>query len=255
MVYTIVNTEGVVTMMTVKQVSKLAGVSVRTLQYYDKIGLLSPSELTEAGYRLYDDAALERLQQILLFRELEFPLKDIRTILDSPDFDRKKALDQQIELLELKKQHLENLINFARGMKLIGVKAVNFTAFDRSKLDEYAKRAREEWGNTDAYKEYTEKSKNLTPEEDKRLADEFMGFFVEFGTMKNESPESEKVQAQVKKMQDYITEHLYTCTDQILASLGKMYAGGGEFTENIDKAGGKGTAEFAARAIEIYVKA
>lgn len=241
-------------MMTVKQVSKLAGVSVRTLQYYDKIGLLSPSGLTEAGYRLYDDAALERLQQILLFRELEFPLKDIRTILDSPGFDRKKALEQQIELLELKKQHLENLINFARGIKLIGVKAVDFTAFDRSKLDEYAKRAREEWGNTDAYQEYTEKSKNLTPEEDKRLADEFMGFFVEFGTMRNESPESEKVQAQVKKMQDYITEHLYTCTNQILASLGKMYAGGGEFTENIDKAGGKGTAEFTAKAIEYYVK-
>ena len=240
-------------MMTVKQVSELAGVSIRTLQYYDKIGLLCPDNHTESGYRLYDDAALERLQQILLFRELEFPLKDIKAILDSPDFDRKKALAQQIELLELKKQHLENLITFARGIKLIGVKAVDFTAFDRTKLDEYAERARKEWGNTDAYKEFAEKTKNRTPDEDERLAEEFMGLFVELGAMRNESPDSENVQAQIKKIQDYITEHLYTCTDEILASLGKMYAGGGDFTENINKAGGQGTAEFAAKAIEIYV--
>ncbi len=241
-------------MMTVKEVSKLAGVSVRTLQYYDKIGLLQPTKYTDSGYRLYDDTALERLQQILLFRELEFPLKEIKAILDSTNFDGKKALSQQIELLELKKQHLENLINFARGIKMIGVRAVDFTVFDRSKIDEYAKRAREQWGNTDAYKEFVEKTKDRTQEEDDRLAEEFMGFFVEFGTMRNESPDSERVQLQVKKIQDYITEHLYTCTDTILASLGKMYAGGGELTDNIDKSCGSGTAEFVSQAIKIYCK-
>ena len=87
-------------MRTVNEVSKLAGVSIRTLQYYDKIGLLHPTGYTESGYRLYDDAAMERLQQILLFRELEFPLKEIRQILDAPDFDRRLALEQQIEMLE-----------------------------------------------------------------------------------------------------------------------------------------------------------
>ena len=81
-------------MMTVHEVSKLAGVSIRTLQYYDKIGLLHPTGYTDAGYRLYDDADLERLQHILLFRELEFPLKDIKAIINSPDFDRSKALEQ-----------------------------------------------------------------------------------------------------------------------------------------------------------------
>ena len=90
-------------MMTVKEVSNLTGVSIRTLQYYDKIGLLHPAHRTQAGYRLYDDAALERLQQILLFRELEFSLEDIRKILKNPDFDREKALEQQITLLTLKK--------------------------------------------------------------------------------------------------------------------------------------------------------
>ena len=86
-------------MMTVKEVSRLTGVSVRTLQYYDRIGLLHPAGYTESGYRLYDDAALETLQQILLFRELEFPLKQISQIIHAPDFDRNRALEQQITML------------------------------------------------------------------------------------------------------------------------------------------------------------
>ncbi|WP_028514475.1 MerR family transcriptional regulator [Ruminococcus flavefaciens] len=239
-------------MMTVKQVSELTGVSIRTLRYYDEIGLLPPASHTEGGYRLYDDTALERLQQILLFRELEFPLKDIVRIVSSPDFDRKKALEQQIELLELKKQHLENLISFARGIKLLGVRAVNFSAFDTSKLDEYAKRAKEQWGNTPEYKELKEKESKRTPEEEQQLMERFMSLFAEFGELKGGSPESEEAQAMVKKLQSFITEHLYNCTDKILAGLGKMYAGGGEISENIDKVGGRGTADFAAAAIEVY---
>ena len=108
-------------MMTINEVSKLAGVSIRTLQYYDKIGLLHPSGYTDAGYRLYDDTDLECLQHILLFRELEFSLKDIKVIISSPDFNRSKALEQQVELLRLKKEHIENLINFALGIKMLVV--------------------------------------------------------------------------------------------------------------------------------------
>ena len=149
-------------MMTVNEVSKLTGVSIRTLQYYDKIGLLHPAEYTEAGYRLYDDAALETLQQILLFRELEFPLKDIKKIVGSPDFDRSKALAQQIELLTLKKEHLENLIDLAKGLKLRGVRHLKFDAFDTRKIDEYAAQAKATWGTTSAYKEFEQKSKGRT---------------------------------------------------------------------------------------------
>ena len=104
-------------MMTVNEVSKLSGVSIRTLHYYDTIGLLHPTEVTEAGYRLYDDTALERLQHIMLFRELQFPLKDIKEIINGSNFDRNKALEQQIQLLTLKKEHIENLITFARGIR------------------------------------------------------------------------------------------------------------------------------------------
>ena len=103
-------------MMTVGEVSALTGVSVRALHHYDRIGLLPPAEVSEAGYRLYDDKSLERLSAILLFRELEFPLKDIRAILDSPVYERNRALDQQIELLRLKAEHLENLIDLAKGI-------------------------------------------------------------------------------------------------------------------------------------------
>lgn len=239
-------------MMTVNEVSKLTGVSIRTLQYYDTIGLLKPAEYTESGYRLYDDTALERLQQILLFKELEFPLKEIKEIIDAPNFDRNKALEQQIELLTMKKEHLENLINFARGIKWLGVKQMDFTVFDTKKIDEYSKRAKEQWGKTPEYKEFEEKSKDWTDEYQQGMIKDFMQIFVEFGEMKSMDPADEKVQLQVKKLQDYITEHFYNCTKEILSCLGKMYSGGGEFTENIDKAGGEGTAEFSAKAIEIY---
>ena len=239
-------------MRTVNEVSKLTGISVRTLHHYDEIGLLKPTEVTEAGYRLYDDTALERLQHVLLFKELQFPLKDIKTILDSPDFDKNKALEQQIELLTMKKEHLENLILFARGIKTLGVRDMDFSAFDTKKMDEYAAQAKENWGKTDAYKEFEEKSKDWTEETTGNIAKDMMRLFVEFGAMKDLDPDDEKVQVQVKKLQDYITKNFYNCTKQILSGLGRMYAAGGEFTENIDNAGGKGTAEFCHKAIEIY---
>lgn len=239
-------------MMIVNEVSKLTGVSIRTLQYYDTIGLLKPSSYTESGYRLYDDTALERLQQILLFKELEFSLKEIKEIIDAPNFNREKALEQQIELLTLKKEHLENLIDFARGIKMIGVKKMDFTAFDTKKIDEYAKRAKEQWGDTSEFREYEEKSKNMTDAQQKDVMNRFVLIFAEFGKLKEQDAASEEVQLQVKKLQDFISEHYYNCSKQILSVLGKMYAGGGEFTENIDRYGGEGTAEFTARAIDIY---
>ena len=241
-------------MMTVNEVSKLTGVSIRTLQYYDSIGLLKPSRYTESGYRLHDDTSLERLQQILLFRELEFPLKEIKEIMDAPNFDRTKALEQQIEMLTLKREHLDNLIHFALGIKMLGVRHMDFTAFDTRKLDEYSKRAREQWGKTREYKEFEEKAKNWTDHEQKDMVNDFMRIFAEFGQMKELSPSDEKVQAQVKKLKGYITEHFYECSEEILSCLGKMYSGGGEFTENIDAVGGAGTAEFTDQAIQIYCK-
>ena len=240
-------------MMTVHEVSKISGVSIRALHHYDHIGLLPATELTEAGYRLYDEAALERLQHILLFKELEFSLKEIKEILDSPDFDRSKALEQQIQLLELKKEHLQNLIDLAWGIKSIGVKPMSFDVFDTRKIDEYAKQAKASWGKTEAYKEFEKKSEGRSKETQQKLNVEMMSIFAEFGKIKDTSPDSREAIALAKKLQDHITEHYYTCTDEILLSLGTMYAGGGDFTVHIDKVGGEGTAVFACEAISAMI--
>jgi len=241
-------------MMTVNEVSKLAGVSIRTLQYYDKIGLLNPTEHTKSGYRLYDNTALKKLQQILLFRELEIPLKEIKEIVARPGFDKKKALEQQIAWLVMKKEHIENLIDFARKINVTGGKKMDFSVFDTTKIDEYARQAKEQWGDSAAYKEFEVKTKDRQKDEEQRIMKEFMQIFVEFGTMKELEPTDREAQKQVKKLQDYIIEHFYQCTSEILSGLGIMYAAGGEFTDNIDHAGGNGTAEFVAKAIEIYCK-
>ncbi len=237
-------------MKTVHEVSRLTGVSIRTLQYYDRIGLLKPAEYTQAGYRLYDDAALAKLQQILLFRELEFPLKDIAEIVNRPGFDRRKALAQQTELLTLKKEHIEGLLALCSSLQEKGEKPLDFKAFDSARLEEYSKKAKEQWGATAAYQEYEEKSKGRSKESEKDIASGLMKIFEEFGAMKETDPASAEAQAHVKRLQSYITDHYYTCTDEILKGLGKMYAAGGEFTENIDKAGGAGTAAFVSRAID-----
>ena len=240
-------------MMTVHEVSKLTGVSIRTLQYYDSIGLLRPAEYTEAGYRLYDDTALETLQQILLFRDLEFPLKEIKRIIQSPAFDRQKALDQQIELLQLKKEHLEKLIDLARGIKTTGVKQnMDFSAFDTKKIDEYAAQAKASWGQTSEYHEFEEKTQSRSKEEETALGLQMMTIFAEMGEHKDGDPKSETVQALVAKLQSFITKHYYTCSKQILSGLGQMYAAGGDMTVNIDKAGGEGTAAFANEAIKAF---
>lgn len=187
-------------MMTVKEASRLTGISIRTLQYYDKLGLL-PAMRTESGYRLYDDAALERLQQILLFRELEFPLRDIRTILDNPNFDRRKALRQQIELLTLKKQHLEDLIRLARTLQVAGGHTMQFKEFDTSRIDEYTRRAKESWGDTPAYREFEQNAAERTVQESSDINNQLMALTAGFGTLQNLPIDNPAVQAQAAKLQ------------------------------------------------------
>ena len=242
-------------MMTVHEVSELSGVSVRTLHHYDKLGLLKPAAVTEAGYRLYDEGSLMRLQSILLFRELQFPLKDIGAILDSPVFDRNLALDQQIHLLELQREHIDNLITLAKGMKVTGVKRMtDFKAFDTKKIDEYAREAKAAWGTTPEWREYEQKSRGRTREQGEAIARGMMDIFREFGTLRGTDPASPLAQGLVHKLQSYITENFYACSDPVLLGLSRMYDGGGSMTENIDAAGGEGTAAFAAAAIAAHCR-
>lgn len=241
-------------MRTVNEVSKLTGVSVRTLHHYDAIGLLKPTKITDAGYRLYDDTALGRLRNILMFRELQFPLKEIRTILDSPAFDPGEALKQQIKLLELQRKHLEELIAFAREIQKKGVDKMNFTAFTKSEIDQYAQEVKERWGSTRVYEEYAQRLGDKTGRELDAAADKMQTLFADLGSLRELSPAEKEVQERVGELQALISENYYPCTTDILSGLSQMYVCDERFRKNIDKLGGEGTAEFARQAISIYVQ-
>ena len=164
-------------MRTVKQVSELSGISVRTLQYYDEIGLFVPSKVTETGYRMYDDAALEVLQQILFFKELDFQLKDIKQIMQNPGFDKLKAFGKQKKFIQEKRDRLDGLLNLLD--KLVkGEKSMSFTEFDMSAYfnvleefkTEHQDKVIEYYGSVDKYNEFIEKyakamKKNLNSSE------------------------------------------------------------------------------------------
>ena len=138
-------------MYTVKELSSLAGVSVRTLHYYDQIGLLSPARIAQNGYRQYDDAALLRLQQILFYRELDFKLKDIKELLDAPDFEQVSALESHWDALwsrlartERLIRTVEDTISHLKGEKEMSKKAL-FQAFSEEQQEKYAKQAEEKY--------------------------------------------------------------------------------------------------------------
>lgn len=239
-------------MMTVKDIARRAHVSVRTLHHYDAIGLLPPTEVTEAGYRLYDDAALEKLMMIMLYRELNFPLSKIASLLDAPDFDRNRALQEQIRLLREKRQHLDNRIGLAGGILLRGVEGLDLTDMDMRKIDEYPQQAKALYGKTDAYNEYERRAAGRSQQENAALGEGMMALFTKVGALRDKAPDSPEAQAWAAELQGYITEHYYTCTAPILRSLATMYAGGGSMTENIDKAGGPGTGAFARDVLTMY---
>ena len=239
-------------MKSISEIAELTGISQRTLRYYDEIGLLTPTATTGAGYRLYDGEALERLQLILLFRELGFPLQDIRRLLDSPDLDRNRAMEQQIELLTLKKQHLENLIDLARGVLNTGIRHLNLKGFNAGQIDEYTARARALYDKTETYQEYHQRFLALNQAERDQVDRDMEALLASFGAHLGESPESPGVQALVDRLQAFLSEHFYECTPAILRSLANMCDGGGSVTENLDALGGPGTALLIAGALRCH---
>ncbi len=237
--------------MQIKEFARFTGVSVRTLHYYDEIGLLKPAVVDRfSGYRFYDEQSLLRMQEILFYRELDFSLKSIGEILSSQNYDKNKALKEQKHLLTLKKERLERLISAIDG----AVKGENImTAFDNSEFEKYKTEAKNRWGKTTAYREYEEKSADYTKEKHDKLSEGMNDILAEFAScMKSgEKPDSAESQNLVKALQNHISENYYTCTREILAGLGKMYTADERFRNNIDKHG-YGTAEFISEAIEVY---
>lgn len=243
--------------MQIKEFAELTGVSVRTLHYYDETGLLKPAFTNEQnGYREYDEKSFRRMTEILFYRELDFSLNDIARILSSPDYDRRTAIIKQKELLILKKERLENLIDalekIEKGESPMNTFKVN--EYEKARK-EYEAEAKARWGNTDAYKESERKAASYSKEKMNDINAGLNCVLAEFADalISGISPESEAAEALVRKLQDYITENFYTCTNEILAGLGQMYVSDERFKENIDK-NGKGTADFISSAIKNFCK-
>lgn len=239
--------------MQIKEFAIATGVSIRTIHYYDEIGLLTPAYVDKiTGYRYYDENSILRMQEILFYRELDFSLKSIKEILTSPNYDKNKVLNEQKELLILKKERLEKII-FAIDGAIEGENVMS--VFDKTEFEKYKNEVKEKWGQTEAYKEHSEKTKTYSKEKWNNLAsgmDEIMAMFSV--CMKNGS-EANSVEAQelVRKLQNHISENYYHCTNEILASLGGMYIADERFKNNIDKHA-IGTAEYISKAINFYCK-
>lgn len=240
--------------MRISEVAKLTGITVRTLHYYDEVGLLKPSEITEAGYRLYSREDLEILQQMLFFRELDFPLSQIKEIMNNPNYDKEEALKKQKELLIQQRQRIEGLIKLIEK-RIEGDNNMSFKEFDMNEIEEnkkkYAKEVKERWGTSKAYEESEKKTSSYNKEKWGDINQETSEIFKGFAELRNSDPGSEEVQELVRRWQKYITGNFYTCTNEILSGLGLMYVEDERFKENLDK-NGEGTAKLMAEAIKIY---
>ncbi|PKM76729.1 MAG: MerR family transcriptional regulator [Firmicutes bacterium HGW-Firmicutes-15] len=245
----------------VKEVADMIGVSVRTLHHYDKIGLLKPEYISPAGYRLYTDNDLERLQQILFFKEIDFNLQEIKDILDSPGFDRKRALTAHKELLIEKRVRLNKIIKSVENTlySIEGDIEMNknemFDAFDMSEIkkhqEKYAEEARQKYGDTDPYKESQKKTSRYTKEDWAVIMAEQDENYKKIRSLMDKGPADPEVQKAIRDKRQHITDYYYNCTPEIFRGLGEMYVNDPRFTANIDKYG-VGLAKFMQEAMQIY---
>lgn len=245
----------------IKELSVLAGVSVRTLQYYDEIGILKPKSVNEHGYRLYSDNELERLQQILFFKELGFSLIRIKEILDNPNYDKEHAMKLQKELLIEKRKRLDKIINLInktiecnKGEIKMSKKEM-FEGFSMKDVEackeKYSKEAAEKYGNTKAYDECTKKTEKYKKDDWNKINEDANEIYRNIAKLMDRKADDKEVQLLVEKWRNHISKNFYDCTPEIFRGLAKMYVQDERFTENIDKFG-EGLAKFLSEAMIVY---
>lgn len=241
---------------TVKQLSRVAGVSVRTLHYYDEIGLLKPSFVLENGYRYYKEKELIKLQQILFFKELEFPLLEIIKMMTSKNFNTAEALMNHRKLLEVKKNRIKKLLKTIdiTTKKLKGGETMNtddlFASFSDKELVEQMKEAKKRWGDSDAYRQSMKRVKNWTKEDYERFKNENDAFTQKLALAMEFDVKSQKVQALIKQHHQRVG-YFYECSLETYRNLGKMYVTDKRFTAYYDKFK-PGLAKFVFKAISYY---
>jgi DNA-binding transcriptional MerR regulator len=219
----------------INQLAKLAGVSVRTLHHYDEIGLLRPHRSQKNGYRAYGEDELLKLQQILFFRELEFPLADIRRILASPDFDLRRALADQRALIELKKKRLTGLLKTIDKtiQKITHEKRMEdkelYDAFADKDAQRYAEEAKQRWGHTEAYKQSAERVKKMTKADMAKVKADADALMKEIAAVADQDPASAKVQALITRHYDALRT-FYEPSIAMYRGLADLYVADPRFT-------------------------
>lgn len=244
----------------IKDIADIANISVRTLHHYDKIDLLKPEAISSSGYRLYSDQSLETLQQILFYKEIGCSLQQIKSILESPDFDRKRALLQHKDLLKKKKERLEEMIQTIDQTLLIieGGGTMNkeemFEGFDMSEIEhyqkKYAKEAQELYGKK-IVDETLKRTTKYSKDEWKSITKTQEAIYQTLIEGMSHGPDDPQVQQAVASWQKYITDNFYDCTLEILRGLGDLYVHDERFTATIDKYK-PGLSTFFRSAIIIY---
>jgi len=240
--------------LSVSEMAKLTGVSVRTLHYYHQIGLLCPETAADSGYRWYGETDVERMQQILFFRELDFSLKDIQAILADPQYDKQEALRRQRHLLQMKRERLDRLLELLEA-NLKGEQTTEFKEFDAAEIEtvrrQYADEAKARWGDTNAWRQSQERT--FDSADQAALTEGMNDIFRRAAALRDTDPASQEAQALVREWQAFISAHCYECTDEILAGLGQMYTADERFHKNLDRFG-EGTAAFLSAAIAAHTK-
>ncbi|ASB55144.1 Mercuric resistance operon regulatory protein [Bacillus velezensis] len=242
--------------MKVKEVAELIGVSIQTLHHYDQIGLLTPQETTDSGYRLYSEENLEQLQQILFFKELDFSLKEIKEIINSPSFNRREALLLQKKMLIEKRNRVDKMIEtIDKSIKHIKgeISMTNKERFEgiHFKHNLYEQEARKRWGDQPVDK-VNIRLKNMTDGEQKDLSDKWTAMFNTFALLINQSPKSPDVQTAIKEWFDFLNENFGEYSFDAFYGLGQLYIEDKRFTKNIDQYG-EGLAKLMSDAITIYI--
>jgi len=243
---------------TINKLALLAGVSTRALRYYDHIGLLQPSSVMRNGYRLYDQKALLRLQQILFFKELEFSLDEIKKILDNPNFDQVVALKDQRRLLELQQQRLQGLVKTINKTiaTMTHKTTINdealYTSFNQEEIKQYAQEVKERWGNTDAYKQSQERTKHWTKEDYKKIQTVTNALTKKIAEAMSKGPSDSQIQKLIAEHYQGISV-FYDCSMDMYKNLGQMYVDDLRFTAYYEKFS-SGLAVFMRDAIAIFVK-
>ncbi|MBR5287371.1 MAG: MerR family transcriptional regulator [Clostridia bacterium] len=244
-------------LLTVGEAAARAGVSIRTLRHYDAIGLLRPQNVTSAGYRLYGEEEMRKLERILFFRELDFPLDEVKAILSNPAYNEREAIERQLALMKKKRERLDWLILRLEGA-VNGECDPEFEVFGMKEIEkmknEYAQEVRQRWGKTKAYAQSEEKHAAYGEAQYGGMLEEMDALMAEFAAVRGVAAADARVQALVERWKACITKWHYDCTDEILDGLGKMYVCDERFTANIDRHG-EGTAKCMSDAIAAYIDA